>query len=132
MAGQRMYYSNVQTNTKGSVQATAQVNFAATAQPSVVTGAGIAIVGSGNTTTYTVQVPERFAANRVGCLSVNWVNAATTTRFEAIVATAYTVPASVNLPASCQVQFFQTGTLGNAIAQPTGTLYFSLEAALGM
>lgn len=131
MAGQRMYYSNVQTNTRGSVQLTTQINFDGTGTPSIVNGAGYAITGSGATSVFTISIPERFAAVRVHKIAADFLQG--TTLASLALVGAYTVPTVLSQQSSVPVSFvLQSNATATVTVSPKGTLFFSFEAALGM
>ena len=131
MAGQRMYYSNVLTNTRGSVQLTAQFNFDGTATPSVVAGAGFSISGSGATSVFSISIPERFVAQRVHRIDAAFSQGTTLLTLPAI--SGYTVPTTPSQAASFLVSFVQQANATQTVTvTPKGSLFVTFEASLGM
>ncbi len=126
-----MYYSNVLTNTRGSVQLTTQINFDGTGTPSVVNGAGFAVSGSGATSVFTLSIPERFAPVRIHRMDASFLQGTTLASLALI--GAYTVPTVISTQSSVPITFvLQANATQSVTVTPKGTLFFSFEASLGM
>lgn len=142
MAGQRMYYSNVQTNTRGSVRFTAQIYVSTNAAtPSVVAGRGVSTVfglgalAAGPTSTLTVYWPERFAATKVTWLGSDYQSATTSQNAVYSLATVvWTTPTTPSSPSYSVFQFFTPTASGAAVAltPAVGTFFVEVEGELGM
>ena len=130
MAGQRMYYSNVLTTARGAVRGTIAFYVASGNAPSVITGRGFSVAGSGATSLFTVYFPERFGTNTITLLDASFVSG-TTQLCDVMITGGYSVP-TVTSQASCiQLQTVYASTAA-ALATPKGTCYFEFEAELGM